>query len=185
MNYYLLECDFIEDEASFSFDNEFRKIVNKSDLSIKAYGHPPVIHVDQVYTQRNISDVLKTIDFIPHRKIVDFFNLNFISGVQFIPVEVNLDDHVLTDYFHMNVYTSYSVLEVHRSEARNYSDYYESYDFIKKMVFDSKKLNQLKIKHDVFRVKEYISAVVVNEKVKNILDKHHITGVVTFPIEVI
>ncbi|MEL6116045.1 hypothetical protein P0Y67_12585 [Photobacterium sp. SP02] len=185
MKYYLLESKFIEDEASFSFVEDFNDIEDKSDLSIKYYKKPPLIKVDQVYKQRRMSDVLKTVDYIAHRRLVDVLTANFATGVQFIPVDVDVDGKMYHDYFYMNIFPSYNLLHLSSSQARNYSDYYNSYDFILNMVFDMNKLNKANVNHDFFRVKEYISEVIINEKIKNIIDENNITGVVAFPVEIV
>ncbi|MEI8595790.1 imm11 family protein [Photobacterium sp. Hal280] len=185
MKYYQLKSDFISDEASFAFDSKYKNILDKSDLSIKLYSDKPLIKVREVYRQRNMSDVLKAIDLIPHQRLVNPFIDNFISGVQFIPVVVDVDGKLHHDYFYMNVFPTYSLLDVVKSQASSYSDYFETYGFIMDMVFDSNKVNKVNIKHDVFRVKEFSSSIVINEKVKRIIEENNITGVVAFPVEIV
>ncbi|WP_027253192.1 imm11 family protein [Photobacterium halotolerans] len=185
MKYYQLKSDFISDEASFAFDNKHRNILDKSDLSIKMYSDAPLIKVRKVYRQRNMSDVLKAIDFIPNQRLVNIFIKHFISGVQFIPVVVDVDGNQYHDYFHMNVFPTYSLLDVVKSQASSYSDYFETYGFIMDMVFDSNKVNKVDINHDIFRIKEFSSSIVINEKVKNIIEENNITGVVAFPVEIV
>lgn len=187
MNYYHLECNFIEDEASFSIDEEFSDIgglTDFSELAIRYYDQPPKVWVDQVYTQRRMSDVLKAIVYLPNSKVVDAFLSHFVSGVQFVPVSVDVDGAIYDDFYFMNVIAQYSLLNIGASGASGFSERKNGFNFIRKMVFSFDKLMKANIHHDIFRVQEYSQGIIVSERVKNILDKANITGLICFPVEV-
>ena len=187
MQYYHLECDFIEGEASFSFDEAFCDVgglTDSSELAIRYYETPPLVWVDQVYPQRQMSDVLKAISYIPHQRAVDVLCQSKVSGVQFIPVIVDIDGVQHSDFFSMNVVAQYPLLNLAASRASAFSERLNGYKFIKKLVFCADKLARTKIRHDIFRVEEHNQAIVVSQRVKDILDKHQISGVICFPIEI-
>ncbi|AUI88522.1 hypothetical protein BS333_19615 [Vibrio azureus] len=184
MNYYHLECAFIDDEASFSFDQDVKKIVSTIELGIKYYDIPPIVRVDQVYKQRAMSDVLKAIGFIPHRRVVDEFLKQYISGIQFIPVTVDVDGVQYDEYSFMNVFNTYSLLNEKASGASDFNVFRNAYNSIRKMAFCKDKLSKVTIRHDAFRVKEFPREIVITQKVKDILDANQVTGLICIPVEV-
>ncbi|WP_120511011.1 imm11 family protein [Photobacterium salinisoli] len=185
MNYYILEREFIEGEASFHFDEDYIDILDYSQIGVRFYNSPPKIFVDEEYKERAMSDILKALDLLPRKNIANMLASNYIKGVQFIPVLVDNDGVVYDDYYHMNVFSSYPLLNEYASEARRYSNYYESYKTVTRMVIDSKKLAKSNIVHDVFRVKEHCWKIIVNEKVKLILSQLNVSGVRLTPVEII
>ncbi|WP_311568469.1 imm11 family protein [Photobacterium arenosum] len=185
MNYYILEREFIEGEASFHFDEDYIDILDYSQLGVRFYNSPPKIFVDEEYKERAMSDILKALDLLPRKNIANMFASNYITGVQFVPILVDNDGVVYDDYYHMNVFASYPLLNEYASEARRYSNYYESYKTVTRMVIDSNKLAKCNIVHDVFRVKEHCWKIIVNDKVKLILSQLNVSGVRLIPVEIV
>ena len=188
MNYYQLECEFIENEASFSFDDSYHGeggVFNENDLCVRFYNTQPTVWVDKVYKERNMSDVLKGLGFIPHKKIVDAFICQSISGVQFIPITVDVDDIKYHDYFFMNVFHTYPILDIIASEAYDKHLLIDNaFKEVDEIIFSAIKLTKTPVHHDIFRVSEYPEEIFVTEKVKIIFEFNQFTGLKFVPVEV-
>ncbi|WP_039991045.1 imm11 family protein, partial [Vibrio azureus] len=129
-------------------------------------------------------DVLKAIGFIPHRRVVDEFLKQYISGIQFIPVTVDVDGVQYDEYSFMNVFNTYSLLNEKASGASDFNVFRNAYNSIRKMAFCKDKLSKVTIRHDAFRVKEFPREIVITQKVKDILDANQVTGLICIPVEV-
>ena len=179
-----MEWDFIEDEASFSTEESRSFIHDAFEPNVRAYYHPIKVAVDKVYDQRQMSDMLKAINFLPHKKVVQQFLSHQISGIQFVPVEVDVDDTIYYDYWFMNVLARYPVLNILESGAEDYDDEYEAYTSLVQTVLDKRKLDKVQITHDIFRCSECPDHIIASERVKELFESNGFTGVAFDKLEV-
>ncbi len=180
-----MEWKFIDDEASFSTE-ESRTFINDSfEPNVRAYTSPIKVGVDKVYEQRQMSDMLKAINFLPHKKVVQQFLSHQISGIQLLPVEVDVDGTIYNDYWFMNVLARYPVLNIKESGAKRYDDDYEAYTSLLLTVLDKRKLDKVKITHDIFRCSECPKHIIANEKVKQLFESNGFTGVAFNEVKVV
>ena len=188
MNFYQLQCTFIENEASFSVDEIYLSeggFFDYSENYVRFYDAPPIVWVDKVYKERNMSDILKAIGFIPHKKVVDALSTQAISGIQFIPVIVDVDDVKFHDYFFMNVCARYPILDVISSQARDEHLLIDNaFEYVEEVILSAIKLTKTPVHHDIFRVSEYPDEIFVTEKVKIIFEFNQFTGLKCVPVEV-
>ncbi|MGR2849971.1 DUF1629 domain-containing protein [Vibrio vulnificus] len=185
MNYYHIEWKFIEDEASFSIEEVRYRLNDIYYPNIKAYTTPVKVYVAQVYEQRQMSDMLKAIDFLPHKKVVQQLLSQQISGIQFLPAEVDVDGTIYNDYWFMNVFARYPVLNISESRAKKFDDDYDAYTFLIKTVLDKEKLSKIRIKHDIFRCSECPDHIIANERVKQLFESNGFTGVAFNEVKVV
>ncbi|AXB34567.1 hypothetical protein DSB67_24900 [Vibrio campbellii] len=185
MNYYHMEWKFIEDEASFSTEEAWYRVHNNYYPNIKAYTTPIKVSVDEVYEQRQMSDMLKAIDFLPHKKVVQQLLSQQISGIQLLPTEVDVDGTIYNDYWFMNVFARYPVLNISESRAKRFDDDYDAYTFLIKTVLDKEKLSKIRIKHDIFRCSECPAHIIANERVKQLFESNGFTGVAFNEVKVV
>ncbi|EGR0205002.1 hypothetical protein KZY42_000032 [Vibrio vulnificus] len=185
MNYYHMEWKFIEDEASFSTEEAWYRVHNNYYPNIKAYTTPIKVSVDEVYEQRQMSDMLKAIDFLPHKKVVQQLLSQQISGIQLLPTEVDVDGTIYNDYWFMNVFARYPVLNISESEVEDFDDDYDAYTFLIKTVLDKEKLSKVRIKHDIFRCSECPAHIIANERVKQLFESNGFTGVAFNEVKVV
>ncbi|MGR5447685.1 imm11 family protein [Vibrio jasicida] len=185
MNYYHMEWKFIEDEASFSTEEAWYRVHNNYYPNIKAYTTPIKVSVDEVYEQRQMSDMLKAIDFLPHKKVVQQLLSQQISGIQLLPTEVDVDGTIYNGYWFMNVFARYPVLNISESRAKRFDDDYDAYTFLIKTVLDKEKLSKIRIKHDIFRCSECPAHIIANERVKQLFESNGFTGVAFNEVKVV
>ncbi len=180
-----MEWKFIEDEASFSTEESRSFIHDDFEPIVRAYTTPIKVVVDKVYEQRQMSDMLKAINFLPHKKVVQQFLSHQVSGIQLLPVEVDVDDTIYNDYWFMNVLARYPVLNIKESGAERYDDDYEAYTFLIQTVLDKHKLDKVKITHDIFLCSECPDHIIANEKVKKLFESNGFTGVAFNEVKVV
>ena len=185
MKYYRMMWKFIEDEASFSTEEVWYRVHDIYSPNIKAYTTPIKVSVDEVYEQRQMSDMLKAIDFLPHKKVVQQLLSQQISGIQLLPTEVDVDGTIYNDYWFMNVFARYPVLNISESRAKKFDDDYDAYTFLIKTVLDKEKLSKIRIKHDIFRCSECPAHIIANERVKQLFESNGFTGVTFNEVKVV
>lgn len=177
--------NFIDEEASFKIEEKSDALNNAYEPHVRLYKTPPNILVKQVYTQRAMSDVLKAIGFIPHQKVVNALINHHISGVQLIPVNVDVDETIHRDYWFMNVLARYPVLNIKASRAKNYDSDWQAYTSIFKTILCKEKMASVDIQHDIFRCSECPDHIIANERVKAVFEQYHFTGVIFEAMEIV
>lgn len=185
MNYYHMEWKFIEDEASFSTEEVRYRVHDIYNPNIKAYTTPIKVSVDEVYEQRQMSDMLKAIDFLPHKKVVQQLLSKQISGIQLLPAEVDVDDTIYNDYWFMNVFARYPVLNINESRAKRFDDDYDAFTSLVQTVLDKDKLSKVNVMHDIFRCSECPDHIIANERVKKLFESNGFTGVAFNEVKVV
>lgn len=184
MKYYRIYSGYIDNEASFKVEEKSNALNNAYEPKVRLYKTPPNIFVKQSYSQRGMSDVLKAIDFIPHKKVVDALISHHISGVQLIPVNVGVDDVIYNDYWFMNVLARYPVLNIEASEADDYDVDWAAYTDVFKTILCKEKMASVNIQHDIFRCSECPDHIIANERVKALFEEYNFTGVTFEAMEV-
>ncbi|WP_199483169.1 imm11 family protein [Vibrio owensii] len=185
MNYYRMMWKFIEDEASFSTEEVWYRVHDIYNPNIKAYTTPIKVSVDEVYEQRQMSDMLKAIDFLPHKNVVQQLLSQQISDIQLLPAEVDVDGTIYNDYWFMNVFARYPVLNISESEAEDFNEDYEAYEDLMFTVLDKDKLSKVNVMHDIFRCSECPDHIIANERVKQLFESNGFTGVAFNEVKVV
>ncbi|SDH76745.1 hypothetical protein SAMN04488136_12837 [Vibrio xiamenensis] len=176
MNYYKLVNKFEDGEGSFTVQEPWDEVLEYFNPQYKIMKIKASVLVDE-YKEKGMSDFLKIgLGKLASKKIQKIFFDNGISGIQFVPVEVE-NNGKYTEYAFMNVIAHYDLLDPVSSNAKKFSDALGGYTRVRKEIIDQKKLDSLDIKHDCFTLSTYKESYYVSERVKDILEKTGVSGI--------
>jgi hypothetical protein len=180
MQYFVMFPKFEDEEGLYQESDEQTSLMNITDKPLLFY-KKPLSEVQDVYTQRGFSDVLKAGSFISVSDKIQriFFEYGF-QGVQFIPLLVN-NNGSHNGYAFMHKITTYDLLDPIASGAKRFYD--GNFARVLHLYLDKNKFDSVSIMHDIFMCSTYSSKFICNEKIKKALEEANVTGIEFEPVE--
>ncbi|WP_415641330.1 imm11 family protein [Shewanella pealeana] len=143
----------------------------------------PLLEVQDIYTQRRFSDVLKAGSCISvSDKVQRIFFEHGFQGAQFIPLLVN-NNGTHDGYAFMHKIATYDLLDPITSEADGFCVDENIYTHIITLYLDKARFKTTNIEHDIFMCSTYCSEFICNERVKKALEDANVTGIEFEPVE--
>ncbi|MFV0382116.1 MAG: imm11 family protein [Breznakia sp.] len=116
---------------------------------------------------------------IIHKKVMEVFNSNKISGIQYLPIKLIdvVTNKVNENYMVMNVLNFIEAYDMEKSDF-TYNEKYDVYSFLPKGIILDENICK---NYDVFRCSKDFVDMYISQKVKDIIDEHNWIGFEFYP----